>query len=302
MVDLASLTEKNHPALFYQEMIGDELRMKRYRQAIEQAVRPGDVVADLGTGLGILAMMAAQAGAKRVYAIDQRAQSLWVADRVIRANGLAERVRLIEGNVREVRLEEPVDLIVNELIGNFGINEGIFESVRDFAGKNLKPGGRILPERMRTHLIPVEYRREFRGIWRRNNAGLDLRAAMDLPFKPEFVRFALRHRPKELAEALLVEDIAFGPDLGERPKRIDHRFEVVRRGLLQGFVGSFEATLIDGIALTNYPRYTGCHWENWNWPVNPPPAVEPGQAIALRLDADSDVRASWSLDWTLEPG
>jgi hypothetical protein len=59
--------ESNHPALYYQDMIGDTRRMARYRAAIEAVVRPGDVVADLGTGLGVLAMMAVQAGAARVY-------------------------------------------------------------------------------------------------------------------------------------------------------------------------------------------------------------------------------------------
>ena len=64
-------TAGNHPAVHYQDMLSDHERMRRYRQAIEAVVRPGDVVADLGTGLGVLALMAVRAGASFVYAIDQ---------------------------------------------------------------------------------------------------------------------------------------------------------------------------------------------------------------------------------------
>ena len=49
--------------------------MGRYRDAISRVVGPGDVVADLGTELGVLALMAAQAGAKRIHAIDNRARA-----------------------------------------------------------------------------------------------------------------------------------------------------------------------------------------------------------------------------------
>jgi predicted RNA methylase len=36
-------------------MLSDRIRMQAYRQAIHAMVREGDVVADLGTGTGILA-------------------------------------------------------------------------------------------------------------------------------------------------------------------------------------------------------------------------------------------------------
>ena len=104
-------TETNNPALYYQDMLADHVRMERYRQAINRVIRPGDVVADLGTGLGVLALMAYQAGAARVYAVDNRPRSLWVAEQIVRANGAENDVHLVEGDAREVQLPEPVDVI-----------------------------------------------------------------------------------------------------------------------------------------------------------------------------------------------
>ncbi len=296
--DNAELTENDHPALMYQAMLADEVRMERYARAIAQVVRPGDVVADLGTGLGVLALMAARAGAKRVFAIDSRPGALWVAERLVAANEGGERVELVEGNVREVTLDEPVDVIVNELIGNFGTDEGIHESVRMFARNNLKPDGRILPESLRTYLVPAEYDREFRGIWRQDNAGLDLRPAIAIPCKPEPVMHSLRRRPKELAPAFCLEDITFSARMERRAMTVDFQFEIDKPGTLQGFVGYFDATLAEGITIDNYPCYPTCHWENWNWPVSPPVEVEPGQVIDVTMLTKTDMFAQgWVVRW-----
>ena len=51
---------------FHALLLGDELRMRAYAQAIHEVVEPGMVVLDLGTGTGILARWALEAGAHRV--------------------------------------------------------------------------------------------------------------------------------------------------------------------------------------------------------------------------------------------
>lgn len=298
---MTEFTYTNHPALYYESMLADRVRMRRYRRAIAQVLRPGDVVADLGTGLGVLALMAAQAGAARVYAVDNRAPVLDLAARVLAANPGGERVRLVAGDARELQLDEPVDLIVNELIGDFGTDENIWECVAGFARRNLRPGGRILPRRLRTRLAPVEYRGEFRGVWGADWQGLDLRPAIQAPCRPGPVLVGLRHRPRELAPPALLEDARFGPAMGKRDYRPRHDFTVAAAGEVQGFVGWFEAELADGIGLANYPCYPSCHWVNWNWPLTPPVPVAPGDRLRVALDARPNmVAAGWGLDWTLQ--
>ncbi|MEE9414925.1 MAG: 50S ribosomal protein L11 methyltransferase, partial [Acidimicrobiales bacterium] len=54
----------------HEEMLSDHVRVNTYHAAIHNAVKPGDVVLDLGTGTGLLAFMAVKAGAAKVYAVE----------------------------------------------------------------------------------------------------------------------------------------------------------------------------------------------------------------------------------------
>ena len=66
-------------------MLHDERRTGDYVEALTQAVRPGDVVLDLGTGSGVLAIAAARAGARHVYAVEA-SDIAGVAERVFATN------------------------------------------------------------------------------------------------------------------------------------------------------------------------------------------------------------------------
>ena len=293
--------ESNHPALYYQDMLSDSRRMERYREAIGSVVKPGDIVADLGTGLGVLAIMAAQAGAAKVYAVDVRPYLMPITQAVIDANGFSDRILLVEGDATTVALPEQVDVIINELIGDFGTDENIYECVAAVAQCSLRDGGRVLPRRLSTHIVGVTYAGEFRGVYAKDSHGMDISAALDVPFLPGAVMYGLRNKPTELTNVASVEIIDFEGDMPGRP--LEHHVElpIVQPGELQGFVGFFRSELAPGIELDNYPCYPGCHWVNWNWPVTPAQRVEPGMLLRGTLVTPAKTVAScWNWSWEIE--
>lgn len=138
----------------HRRMLGDKARVSAYARAIQAAAGPGMTVLDAGTGSGLLACLAAKAGASRVYAVDN-SEVLTLAQQTIAHNELGEVVQPVRGDFGKVQLPDKVDLIVSETFGAMALAEGSVPDLLACAQNNLKPGGRVLPDGLSLHLAPV---------------------------------------------------------------------------------------------------------------------------------------------------
>jgi len=127
-------------------MLADYVRTGTYQKAMVNNGTDfaGKVVLDVGTGSGILAFFALQAGAAKVYAIDA-SDSVHVARKIAAANGFADRIQVIQGKVEDIELPEKVDIIVSEPIGFLLVHERMLETYVVAREKFLKPGGLMMP-------------------------------------------------------------------------------------------------------------------------------------------------------------
>jgi protein arginine N-methyltransferase 1 len=135
-------------------MLDDRRRTTAFIEAVREAVRPGDVVVEIGTGTGVLSVVAAQAGAERVYALECGNVAPW-ARRIFRANGVGDRVRLVRGWADEVALPERADVLIAELIGDDPLGEGIVGATRDAWRRLLKRDARLVPSALTIWCRPV---------------------------------------------------------------------------------------------------------------------------------------------------
>ncbi|MBN2392845.1 MAG: 50S ribosomal protein L11 methyltransferase [Anaerolineae bacterium] len=85
-------------------------------EALEDLVQPGMRVLDLGTGTGILALVAAKLGAAEVLAIDNDVDAVAVTRRNARSNAVAHQIRVLHGSLAEVG--EPYDLVVVNILAH----------------------------------------------------------------------------------------------------------------------------------------------------------------------------------------
>jgi ribosomal protein L11 methyltransferase len=86
--------------------------------ALERLVAPGSRWLDLGTGTGILALVATRCGAARVLAIDIDPEAAHVASAVVAANGASPAVEVRAGGI-EVLGEERFDGVVANVQSSF---------------------------------------------------------------------------------------------------------------------------------------------------------------------------------------
>ena len=86
--------------------------------ALEQQVAAGSRWLDLGTGTGLLAIVAVRCGASRVLAVDNDPQAVSVATSVVAANGAGDRVEVREGSIAD-RGGETFDGIVANIQSSF---------------------------------------------------------------------------------------------------------------------------------------------------------------------------------------
>jgi protein arginine N-methyltransferase 1 len=125
-------------------MIADEGRTRAYAESLTRLVKPSSVVVDIGTGTGIFALLAARAGAHKVYAIEP-GDVIEFGRRVASRNGLADRIEFIQAFSTDVRLPERADVIVSDIHGILPANERSLFSILDARDRFLKPGGALIP-------------------------------------------------------------------------------------------------------------------------------------------------------------
>jgi ribosomal protein L11 methyltransferase len=120
-------------------------------------VEQDDVVIDVGCGSGILAIVAAKLGAKRVFAVDQSPDVVDVGTRNAIAHGVEDRVTFRQGDLFDPINEVEADVIIGDVSGipdDLAADSGWFPT-KGGGG----PRGSELPIRMleqaRQHLRPM---------------------------------------------------------------------------------------------------------------------------------------------------
>jgi len=281
--------------LAHKMMITDRIRTSAYQKAILETVKEGDVVVDLGTGTGILAFFACQAGARRVYAIE-REEIIEVAKEIARANGLKKRIVFIKDVSTEVILPEKVDVIISEILGSFALEENLLQFIPDARDRFLKPKGVLIPSSIEMFLAPVEASDIYNQIdfCTENLYGVNFLPVREMTINNSYIESI--DPGGFLASPLSINYIDFYKADGETPLNSSVSFEVKRAGTLHGLVGWFEAQLSKNILLSTAPHAPITHWKNTFFPIEKPLTVSEANTIELNIRAaprENSVIWSW---------
>lgn len=266
---------------YHRRLLDDETRTRAFLRAIAKVVRPGDVVADLGAGTGILSFAARRAGAARVYAIE-RGPIARVGEAIGRENGVDEVVWL-EKHSRDVVLREEVDVIVSECLGVLGAGGTMMQAVADLRARHLRPGGAVVPNAVSIFAAPVESPRDHWWVeaWSKRRYGLSWGAAAELARNNMYNTVVEPRALLAPAASITTIDLSRGTFDGrfhggaETPAR--------RAGTIHGFAAWFEAELAPGVRLATGPGKKPTVWRQVFLPLEAPLRVRRGEPVRFEL-------------------
>src|SRR6188768_2023014 len=133
---------------FHAPMLADAARNKAYARAIK-AMAPGRRVLDIGAGSGLLAMIAARAGAASVVACERDPMLAQTAREIVAANGLNGKVTVLALHSRQLERERDlaggVDLVISEIFSDDLLGEQVLASLDHARAELCRPGARFLP-------------------------------------------------------------------------------------------------------------------------------------------------------------
>ncbi|WP_329518706.1 50S ribosomal protein L11 methyltransferase [Spirillospora sp. NBC_01491] len=274
------------------EMLHDEERAELYDVAIRRAVAadPESLVLDIGAGSGLLAMMAARAGARQVVACEGQPSVAETTARVVRVAGYDDAVGVV--SKMSTRMSVPADLprraglLVTEIVDCGLLGEGILGTIAHAREHLLTPDATIMPSRARIIVQLVESA----PLHRKNHVGklygFDLAPFNRLSTLEYFDSRLDRHEHRALSEPLPVFDFDFYTD-GAEPRRAEFQVRPTAAGKLHALAFWFEMELMPGITLTNAPG-RGSHWKQAIQVLPVPPHVQPGEPVTLEAVHDGE--------------
>ncbi|KPC82468.1 hypothetical protein ADK82_11835 [Streptomyces sp. NRRL S-4] len=280
-------------ALVHIAMLDDPVRKTAFQQGVRETVREGDVVLDLGTGSGILAITAAQAGARKVYAVEP-AGMVHLARSIAERNGVADRIEFIRGWSPQLELPEPADVLLTDIVGNEALDMQIWETLHDARRRLLTDSPRLVPGALTAYAtltrIPdalldqhrvsdehVTRWKDMYGIDFGPMAESESRRSIGFYERPETVQeWEFLSAPGELYEVDL---------LGDAPRQLETACTLTANGegVANGVTVHFTARLGPTTQLSTAP-WMGCsrsHWYTAVWAFPEPVPVRAGQQVNL---------------------
>lgn len=264
---------------YHARMLRDHARNAAYARAIAAAA-PGRRVLDIGTGSGLLALLAARAGASHIYACEADPMLAQTAAEIVEANGLADRITVLAKPSMQLERERDlgggVDLVVSEVFSQDVIGEGVLQTLAHARANLCLPGARFLPEgaAVRVALADFAVDRPVLG----DVEGFDL-SLFERHFKPgsshlpDAETIALRSDPADL----------FRFDLtGASPLDDSASLALASHG--GPVAGVAQWLWIDfggGVTYENAPGAAAAHWKIGCTPLPVPRATMAGEAIVV---------------------
>jgi protein arginine N-methyltransferase 1 len=273
-------------------MLKDLVRGDAYRRALEAVITPDSVVLDMGTGSGILSFLAAQAGAKKVYAVE-KTSIVRLTRELAECNDLLERVEILNSDILDIQLPSPLDILVSEWLGPFGIDENLLYPLLVTRDRWLKPGGKLLPERVTAWMAPA-YDPALDSdlfFWQSHPYGIDLQPIAK--HMCDEIRYSQQHLGVEHLisppKPMWITNLdTFSAQDAKLPFRCSLTFDISRQCRFNAAALWFDAEFPTGIFLACGPGAPRTHWGTTVCPLERLYELSAGNQVTIDFECELD--------------
>lgn len=265
-------------------MVNDEERNKAYDIALRRAVKPGDLVLEIGTGSGLVAMMAARAGAGRVVTCEVLPLMGDIAREVVAKNGLAERVTIITKKSTQMQLgidlPDRADVFVSELINIGMLAPNMLPVLQHARAQLLKPEAKIIPAAAIVYGALIEAPQLARINPVRQIEGFDL-SPLDKLRSPGYAQIDLAaDLVRQVSQPFRALEFDFRQNMPERDAKL-LSITATSAGICHGIAFWFDLVMDEDIVYSSASSTRTNHWKQAAEFFPQPIAVQPGDRLMV---------------------
>ena len=277
-------------------MMNEWDRNNAYYLGMQSAIAPEKSVLEIGTGSGLLSMMAAKLGARTVVTCEAVSLIAETAQKIVEHNKYQDRVRVLSKTSFEVELgkdlPEKADILIHEIFSSELIAEHVLPAIEDAKRRLLKPGARILPAAASIMIALFGGDDVGKYLYVKDSFGFDLQ---------HFNAITSRKIPlytEDLNSKLLSDDIeAFRLDFMNESSfpREDKTLEIVStdEGLCYGVIQWIRMEFDEQVTFENHPSQNKSvsNWQRTVFCFDEPIYLKPG--LVVSVSAAHDRSAPW---------
>ena len=298
LLSLSAAKEKAVP-FWHLPMMNEHGRNEAYKKAMNSAIRENDVVLDIGTGAGLLSMIAADCGAKEIITCEMSKTISKIARKIIQKNGFDHKIRVINKNSKDLILGQDInkkaDILVSEILSSEFVGEGIQTTILDAKKRLLKKTGKMIPEGGSIMIALIENTGKLaKEIFVDNALGYDIRDFNSI-ISNKYIG-TLGDEPVFLSDPIeaFTFDFCKFEKIYKDTQKI--KIEANRAGVCAGVIQWLKVRLYDDIEYQNNPveMYRSNSVSGWRTPIfkfNDPINVKKGQSLNIQATLNEDY--SW---------
>ena len=266
-------------------MMNDLVRNNAYLDALKLAITNKDLVLEIGTGSGLLAMMSAKAGAKEVITCEASRTIATAAEEIIAENSYEKKIKVVNKKSTDLIIGEDLpnkaDIIVSEILSSEFVGEGVQATIVDANKRLLKKNGKMLPESGAIKIALIGDNEEINEkVYVKEINGFDFskfnsKTGQKFPLN-------LKTKPNLLSKT----EVAFkfelcGLKIPSRKEKI-LILKANKSGLCYGIIQWLSIQIFKNVKYENKPGDTPSHWSTPIYCFDEPINVTKGQEIKVK--------------------